>query len=659
MMAAMLVSCSSSTVSDDNKGQYIKMYMPENVYDLDPAHAYYNQATYDVVSLLFSPLFTLNDDGKVENCLVDNYRIEENTASKEYKMFITLKNTNWSDGTYVSANDVVFAWKRILEMDDSDQAAALLYDIKNARAVRTGDCSIDDLCIFAEDELLVTVEFEGKIDYNQFILNLTSLALAPLREDIVTRTDDWAKKPGTMVCSGPFKLGSIDFVKNSSVTYYDKNNSTYDSNTHQNVPATNKNVASQTVGQYVLERNTYYFRDNTKDSAGNYKVTLDKFVTPYKIIVSFGYSKTETNSLGFTKSIFTYYTDEEIAAQYKDGEIVYMGSIPLSLRETYKKDADVTDALSTHTYYLNQNAEIAKKDGTTVKLFANADVRQALSLAIDRDAIAQKVVFAKAATALVPFGVFDHANSGSFRKTGGDIIATSADLDAAKAKLSAAGINASDYTFKITVPAYDEVFLAIADAVVENWKALGFNVSTNVTGTIVNNDYYKITASVPEDVCDDLYAERLRDGDYEVIALDLSAYSADAFGVLAPFAASFSGNAYDMVNNDIVPHITGYNSEAYNALIEKAYNVYYNADIKSSKWQSERATILHDAEKQLLADMAVIPILFNEKATLSDSALKGETVSSYYTPTDFKKCTVSGYTGYYADYIDKWLNPEG
>lgn len=51
----------------------------------------------------------------------------------------------WSDGTAVSANDVVYAWKRLLEVDASYSAAALLFDIKNARAAKEGDCSIDDV----------------------------------------------------------------------------------------------------------------------------------------------------------------------------------------------------------------------------------------------------------------------------------------------------------------------------------------------------------------------------------------------------------------------------------------------------------------------------------------------------------------------------------
>ena len=92
-----------------------------------------------------------------------------------------------------------------MEVDASYSAAALLFDIKNARAAKEGDCSIDDVGVTAPETTLVEVRFEKSIDYDQFLLNPTSVALAPLRSDITAKSDDWAKKPGTMVCSGPFR----------------------------------------------------------------------------------------------------------------------------------------------------------------------------------------------------------------------------------------------------------------------------------------------------------------------------------------------------------------------------------------------------------------------------------------------------------------------
>ena len=102
---------------EEDKGQYITTYLTDNVYDLDPAKAYTNEALANVVSLMFDTLFKLDKNGKVKKSLVKEYVIEENEAAGEYKMQLYLNDTNWSDGTAVSANDIVFAWKRLLEVD--------------------------------------------------------------------------------------------------------------------------------------------------------------------------------------------------------------------------------------------------------------------------------------------------------------------------------------------------------------------------------------------------------------------------------------------------------------------------------------------------------------------------------------------------------------
>ena len=592
----MLVSCFAACGSDEeeekdeDRGAYISMYIADEVYDFDPANAYNNASALKVVSLLYAPLFKLTEDGKVEKELVESYTITEDAKASEYKLTLKLKPTFWSDGTQISANDVVFAWKRILEVEATSEVASLLYDIKNARAVKSGDLSIDALQIYAVNTTTLEIYFEEKldakgapsIDYDGFIRNLTSYALVPLREMIVSRTSDWAKKPATMVCSGPFTLRKVSYEKDSK--------------------------------GLTLERNAYYMRNKEVDD-------LDKAVTPYRLIVD------------YTKS------ESEIMQAYEAGEIFYVGEIPLSMRADYAKKAEVSDAMSTHTYYLNENAEIGG-----VKLFANTAVREALSLAIDREAIATAVVFAKAADALVPYGVFNGDSAKKdFRTVGGSIISTSADMAAAKAKLSAAGIKASDYSFAISVAAYDETHLAIAEMVKAAWCELGFKVTLDKVKVIVNDDM-GTTNEVPVDIRDDIFQEKFAVGDYQVAAIDLVAYSTDAFGILAPFALGFSGQGMDMDLKDengqpyyVIPtHITGFENSAYTALIEQAYN---------AGSVSEKAAVLHDAEKALLAEMPVIPVVFNQDAYVVRKDLS-KISETYYSTRDFTKTKLKNYKDY-------------
>ena len=317
-LVAVLASCAGSIdPTSEYKGEQITMYLSETVYDLDPARAYKNDSTKAIVSMLFGTLFVLDENGDVQPSLAASYSTEEKDG--EYYMYITMADTYWSDNTPITADDVVFAWKRLLNPNNAFEAAALLYDIKNARAYSENKVSKDDVGITADKKRL-TIQFEEKIDYDHFLLNLTSLALAPLREDVVAgvKSEDWAKKPGTMVCSGPFKLARISFSKSKNVFYDDINYDTkieykYEDGTKELVYVEGDEVKAfraQAVNNFVLERNSYYFRNAEKDEK------LDVSVTPYRIIVDCAMS------------------DADIQEGYEGGAILYVGDIPMSLRET-------------------------------------------------------------------------------------------------------------------------------------------------------------------------------------------------------------------------------------------------------------------------------------------------------------------------------------
>ena len=547
----------------------------------------------------------MNEKGKVKKSLAKDYKVYENEANGEYKMIITLNETFWSDGIAVSANDVVYSWKRILDVANSFDAAALLYDIKNARAAKEGDASIDDVGLYAINQSQVEIFFETKIDYDAFIRKLTSTALAPLRENIVSQAInyyDWAKSPAIMVASGPFKVREFSYAEGSEMI--------------------------------VLERNAYYYRTNIEEDA------LDKAVTPYRLIIDFSMS------------------DEEIMKAYSQGKLFYVGEIPLSVRGNWKDQATITDALSTHAYVLNENAvvpyfmqgnfakmsggEPAYKDGIVAgeggdAIFAIPEIREALSLAIDREAIAQAIVFARAATALVPYGVFNTDSSKElFRTVGGDILATSANVARAQELIAASGIQADKYMFAISVPAYDDVQMEIAKMVQASWESLGFHVAINAIKLIDNIEIDKTTQEPIAKIKDDIFLESYRAGRFYVAAIDYVAPCADAFSVLAPFAKGFTGGAAttaESVDFSIPTHLSGYNSEEYNAKIEE---VHATTDIAT------KSALLHEAEAILMKDLPIIPIIFYQNATLAREEIS-KYEFTYYGVAQFKKLKLKDY----------------
>ncbi len=596
----MLLPCVVACAQDpQDKGAYIRMYLTEPIYDFDPLQAFENSNNLQVVNLLFSGLFKADENGDVKPDLVDEYEYIYDEKEDRYYLSLTLKESKWSDGVPVTATHAQYAFSRLFK--SSHPATAMLYDIKNARKIVAGDVSRDALKVTAVEDVL-EIEFEQDIDVDAFLQVLCSPALFPIRDDIVEYNVNWAKNTTTMVCSGPFKVRRMNY---------------------------------DDVDGFVLERNSYYLRDKEKDD-------IDDYVTPYRLVCDF--------TTPIEKQLEKFDTQDV-------GSLYFLGNIPVSGRTTTAFSAlmekgELTDSNSTHVYYMNQKAVIGDK-----ALFADAAVRKALSMALDRDAIANALVFAKAADALVPNTVLNRADkSATFREEAEQKIATTPAVQEAKSLLQTAGIVASNYSFKITVAAYDTDHVATAELAKAAWSALGFNVTVEKLGvepvyeteTVVDPETGETSVQIKVDektgekikagYVKDLYREAYQSGNFEVLALDLVSVGVDAFSVLAPFATPFSGNmtVMDAAINPtyaLTPHATGYNSDAYNAKIEAAY---------AEKNQKKRAVILHEAEAMLLEDMPVIPVVYNMNFSIASGKL-GKIKSSFFCANDFTKTSLSGY----------------
>ena len=687
MMIPVFSSCAKRDEND--LGPMITMYLTDEIYNFDPFYAYYNSSTLNIVSMLFETLFKLDDKGRIQNALVDTYEYIENPEENEYKMVMTLKDTCWSNKDPVTTDNVIYTWKRLLNPNNNFEGASLLFDIKNARAVKQGNVfgvTIADLGVEVNSPKMFTVYFEGPIDVDAFLLNLTSVLTAPLPESHIEKDADWAKKGSTMICSGPFKLGKTKYVNvdanNNVVDKMDPSKAVerddYALDEWGNITkATYSDVKK--LSYFVLERNSYYYRDPEEDK-------IDKEVTPHRLLVNCRMSA------------------DELEAEFQNNKIFYIGNIPCSMRSnsnsTVMQNVKTADSMSTFSLYLNQNAVI---NGD--KLFANKDVRQALSLAIDRTAIANAVVFASAATGFVPNGVFEAGASQKkfffftdkaemFRdNANNNMIASTGNIDAAKALLSNAGITPSKYSFTINVASYDDVNIVATNMIAAAWTELGFNVSVKLVQTIQNNDVLKAIANEKEnkmtDICDDLFVESITRKTFEVVAFDYTAFSPDAFSVLSGFAKSFAGMQVDMETYEMDPHRTGYDSQEYNNLMEAIYYVPYFASLdretdsdflgiyetkedfqavydavkaiydkygitpttEVKEWKNQKATLLHKAEELLLTDLPIIPVLFNQHAAAYSKDYLTDLTSDYYVPNLFTEAMLEDYLDY--TYISK------
>ena len=180
--------------------------------------------------------------------------------------------------------------------------------------------------------------------------------------------------------------------------------------------------------------------------------------------------------------------------------------------------------------------------------------------------------------------------------------------------------------------------MLIAEMVQAAWEELGFHVLVNAVDAIQNDDTNPLTAEVPADVMDDVFVEAYCAGAFDMIAIDYASYSATAYSTLSRLAKSFSGQGMDMtaLEYQLTSHISKYDSEDYNAHMETVFEE-KNADA--------RAILLHEAEEMIVEDMAVIPVIFNQNATLTSKELS-KVKATYYCPAIFTKTKLKNYEEY-------------
>jgi len=110
----------------------------------------------------------------------------------------------WSDGVPLTADDAVFALRRLVTPATLSPSAFLAFKIKNAAGIQAGKLSPDQLGVRAVDAR--TVEMTLAAPNPNWLNVLAEPQFAPLPRHIVEKHKDNWSKPGIMVSSGAYTL---------------------------------------------------------------------------------------------------------------------------------------------------------------------------------------------------------------------------------------------------------------------------------------------------------------------------------------------------------------------------------------------------------------------------------------------------------------------
>lgn len=482
-----------------------------DVTTFDPAYIS-TDADNTVTGSLYENLMRMTCDSSGATTVVEGMAktvdVEENLDGTATYTF-HLRSARWSDGQAVTADDFVYAWQRLVNPLTLSPHAALLSAVQGYDAVRAGG-DLSELAVTAKNDSTLQVVLSGKYDW--FLTGVcTSPATSPLRQDVVQSLKENAQDASK---SADEEVAPLKW-------WYDP-------------------TRLVTNGAYEVSD---YQPGETLDltRSGHY------------------YGRVGNDGVHF---IFAN-SAEDAWALYDAGEVDFTYALPQEQLETQVSEGQsLTPELSTYTVLFNGQQQP----------FDDPSVRRALTLAVDRQAIAALAgSTAQAAEGLVPYGVPGDGEQ-DFRTAGGDLLSSAAEdyesnCTEAKKMLTESTYDshyALEYLYVDEGPAAE-----IASALTAQWQSvLGVHVRTRA---VTKNEL----------------SAALSSGDYYLAGSPMSPLINDAEGFLSPFVGKSSQNTMH------------YDNGAYDTLL----NI-----IDSASDPAARLACLHDAEVLLLEDAAVCPL---------------------------------------------------
>jgi oligopeptide transport system substrate-binding protein len=131
----------------------------------------------------------------------------ETSADGKTWVFHLRSDARWSNGDSVTADDFVYAWRRVVDPKTGSEYAQALGPIVGAIAIATGKAPVDTLGVAAPDAHTLRVSLNNPTPYLPSLLADSFMQPLP-RATIERYHDDWTR-PEHMVSNGAFVLKEL------------------------------------------------------------------------------------------------------------------------------------------------------------------------------------------------------------------------------------------------------------------------------------------------------------------------------------------------------------------------------------------------------------------------------------------------------------------
>ncbi|MFW5661139.1 MAG: peptide ABC transporter substrate-binding protein [Oceanicaulis sp.] len=284
--ALTLAACGGGGDSADSDSVVLHRGNGAEPLSLDPHKA---SGTWEnnIIGDMFIGLFTEDAAGEPIPGMAESWDVSEDGLTWTF----TLREAQWSDGEPVEAYDFEFAFQRILDPETLAQYASLLYPIKNARQVNTGELAPEEVGVTALDARTLQIELDFPAPYLPGLL--THYTTFPIPQHVVEEHGDAWVQPQNIEVNGPYKLvnwRANDFVLSERNTlFFDNENVCVDEVFYY--PTVDNPAAERRVRNNELDLNV--------DFAGSNLEFLQREIPeyvrihPYLGIVYFSFNTTE------------------------------------------------------------------------------------------------------------------------------------------------------------------------------------------------------------------------------------------------------------------------------------------------------------------------------------------------------------------------------
>ncbi|TDV12874.1 oligopeptide transport system substrate-binding protein [Raoultella planticola] len=170
---------------------------------LDP-HKVESDVEFNIISDLFEGLVSVSPAGEIEPRLAEKWENKDNTVWT----FHLRPGVTWSDGTAITAQDIVWSWQRLVSPLTASPYSSYPGNmhIANAQEIAEGKKAPETLGVKAVDD--ETLEVTLTQPNAALLAMLAHPSLVPIDKVLVNRFGEQWTKPEHIVTSGPYKLSA-------------------------------------------------------------------------------------------------------------------------------------------------------------------------------------------------------------------------------------------------------------------------------------------------------------------------------------------------------------------------------------------------------------------------------------------------------------------